>query len=73
MLRTETLADGRVRHWSDAGMMIRQLETDSLYEDAVDVTPLRFSYAETDVPIPDGGDATPADYEAALARLGVET
>ena len=53
MLRSETLTDGRIRHYSDADMMIRQVETDKLYEEAVDVTPLRYSYTETTEPIPE--------------------
>lgn len=50
-IQTETLADGRIRHYSDQGMHIRQSETNILYEDAVDVVPLRYTYEETDVPI----------------------
>ena len=74
MLRYETLEDGRIRHYSDTGMMIRQIETGVLYEDAADVVPLRYSYEETDAPIPDHGEAASSeDYEVALNRLGVET
>ena len=51
MLKTEKLPDGRVRHYSDADMMIRQIETGIVYEDAVDRTPLLYSYEETDTPI----------------------
>lgn len=53
MLREEIISDGRrVRHWSDADMMIRQAETGLLYEDAVDNVPCPFTYEETDEPIP---------------------
>ena len=73
MLRTETMLDGRIRTLSDAGMQIRQNETGILYYDAVDV-PNRYTYTETDEPIPGRGDeATAEDYAAALNRLGVET
>lgn len=51
MLRTETIA-GRIRTYSDLGMMIRQVETGTLYEDAVDVPGLHI-YVETDIPIED--------------------
>lgn len=72
MLRQETLQDGRIRHFSDSAKMILQKETGILYEDAVDVQPLRYTYEETDTPIPDTGEAATAeDYEAALRRLGV--
>lgn len=54
MLRIELIEnDTRVRQWSDLGMMIRQIETDILYEDAVDVIPCRYTYEETDIPIPE--------------------
>ena len=49
MLRSETI-DGRTHTWSDLGMMIRQVETGTLYEDALDVPGLH-SYVETDIPI----------------------
>ena len=52
MIQTEMVED-RIRHYSDSGMMIRQIETDILYEDAVDYVPCRYTYEETDEPIPD--------------------
>lgn len=72
MLRQETYPDGRIHHYSDSAKMILQKETGTLYEDAVDVQPLRYTYEETGTPIPDTGEAATAeDYEAALRRLGV--
>ena len=41
----------RIRHSSDAEMMIRQDQTGFLYVEAVDVYPTEFTYTETDVPI----------------------
>ena len=52
MIQTEMVED-RIRHYSDKGMMIRQIETGILYEDAVDVMPCRYTYEETETPIPD--------------------
>ena len=53
MLKSELLEEGkRIRHWSDIGNYIRQIETDILYEDAVDVMPCKYTYEETDEPIP---------------------
>lgn len=53
MLHYEYIENGaRIRHWSDIGMMIRQIETGILYEDAVDVVPCSYTYEETDEPIP---------------------
>ena len=60
MLVEEMLTPTRVHHYSDEGMMIRQVETGILYEDAVDNAPCKYTYEETDVPIPEpeteGGD-----------------
>ena len=53
MLQTELLTPKRIRHYSDEGMMIRQIETGRLYEDAVDRFPCKWTYEETDIPIAD--------------------
>lgn len=52
MIIEEILSPKRIRHYSDAGFMIRQIETGRLYEDAVDRFPCRYTYEETDIPIP---------------------
>lgn len=51
MLVSEMLSETRIRHYSDQDMMIRQIETDILYEDAVDNYPCKYTYEETDIPI----------------------
>lgn len=53
MLIEEKISPKRVHHYSDAEMMIRQIETGILYEDAVDRVPCRWTYEETDTPIPE--------------------
>jgi len=53
MIVAENTADGRVRHWSDLDVMIRQVETGRMYQDAVDRVPCRYTYEETDEPISD--------------------
>lgn len=53
MLVEEMITPTRVHHYSDAGMMIRQIETGILYEDAVDNAPCKYTYEETDEPIPE--------------------
>lgn len=50
MIQTEMVED-RIRHYSDAGFKIRQVETGLVYDDAVDVIPCRYTYEETDIPI----------------------
>lgn len=51
MLQTEMITPKRIKHYSDAGMMIRQIETGKIYEDAVDRFPCKWTYEETDIPI----------------------
>lgn len=55
MIVTEMIGD-RIRHYSDRGMKIRQVETGKLYEDAVDIVPCPYTYEETDEPIEDVDD-----------------
>lgn len=53
MLITEYIDNNtRVHHYSDEGYYIRQVETEIVYEDAVDVVPCRYAYEETDEKIP---------------------
>ena len=52
MIVQEYLDEGRlIRHYSNEGYLIRQVETNIIYEDAVDVIPCRYTYEETDIPI----------------------
>lgn len=65
-------SENRERRYSDQHVMIRQIETGSLYEDAVDVIPCPYTYEETDEPIISGDEpATEEDYQVALSELGV--
>lgn len=43
--------DTRERRYSDKNVKLLQVETDVLYEDAVDIIPCRYTYEESDVPI----------------------
>lgn len=65
MIRTEMIGE-HIRHWSDINMMMRQIETGILYEDAVDVIPCPYTYEETDIPI----DADIEDHDALNILLG---
>ena len=58
------------KHYSSTGMMIKQIETDTLYSEAVDVIPCPFTYEETDIPI----DEEPLEAQEALDVIfgGVE-
>lgn len=38
------------RRYSDQGVKLRQIETDTLWNDAVNVPPCPYTYVETDIP-----------------------
>lgn len=40
-----------IKHYSDKGMYILQIETGVIYAEAVDVLPCKYNYVETDTPI----------------------
>lgn len=42
--------------YSDSGMMLMQVETGTMYSDAIDVIPCKYTYTETDTPIESEGD-----------------
>ena len=49
MILTEFLNDGTlIKHYSDKGVMLLQVETGVKYADPVDVAPCRYTYEETD-------------------------
>jgi hypothetical protein len=49
MILTEHLNDGAlIKHYSDKGVMLLQVETGIKYSDPVDVVPCRYTYEETD-------------------------
>ena len=51
MIIEEILNDRLVRHYSDKGVMLKQVETGAEYTDPVDVIPCRYTYEETETPI----------------------
>ena len=49
MIQTEYLHDGTlIKHYSDAGYILLQVETGIKYADPIDVVPCRYTYVETD-------------------------
>lgn len=44
----EPLENNLIRHYSDSDKYIKQVETGTLYIDAVDTLPCTFTYEETD-------------------------
>lgn len=52
MIIVELVDEGtRERRYSDQNMKLLQVETQVLYDDAVDVIPCKYTYEETDIPI----------------------
>lgn len=49
MIKTEYLNEGTlIKHYSDQGFMLLQVETGAKYSDPIDVVPCRYTYEETD-------------------------
>ena len=54
MIKTEFLNNGTlIKHYSDKGVMLLQVETGLVYSDPVDVVPCRYTYEETNELIED--------------------
>ena len=48
MIQVEYLNDGTlIKHYSDAGLMLLQVETGAKYADPIDTIPCRYTYEET--------------------------
>lgn len=48
MIKQEFYDVNLIRTYSDAGFRILQTETGAVYDEAIDVKPLRYTYVETD-------------------------
>ena len=69
MVKSELIGDGTlIRTYSDAGMKIRQVETGNVYDEAVDVLPLRYSYEETSEPVDQGEESELDELREYYAR-----
>lgn len=63
MIKTEFLNDGTlIKHYSDAGYMLLQVETGAKYSDPVDIVPCRYTYIETDEFIDGDEEITEAEF-----------
>jgi hypothetical protein len=63
MIKTEFLNDGTlIKHYSDAGVMLLQVETGAKYSDPVDIVPCRYTYIETDEFINGDEEITEAEF-----------
>ena len=48
MIIIENINENLIKHYSDKNVYIRQIETGIEYSSAVDVTPCKYTYEETD-------------------------
>lgn len=67
MIKTEFLNDGTlIKHYSDAGFMLLQVETGIKYADPVDVVPCRYTYEETNelIEAEDGSEMSEIEEKA---------
>ena len=49
MIKTEILENNLIRHYSDENFKIKQIETNRIYDEAIDVMPCRYTYEETNI------------------------
>ena len=47
MIIEEILSDNLVRHYSDKGVKLEQVETGVVYDEAIDLIPCKYTYEET--------------------------
>ena len=72
MILTKFLNDGTlIKHYSDAGFMLLQVETGIKYSDPVDVVPCRYTYEETDELIDNGEGYDMSEIEEKAAAYDI--
>lgn len=69
MIKTELLNDSKlIRHYSDKGVLLLQIETGVKYADPVDVVPCRYTYEETDELIEDNDEDVTGEEFLAMVK-----
>ena len=53
--------------YSDLKVKIKQVETQAIYDVAIDITPCRFTYEETDIPVPKTPEEDEQEYNDIVA------
>ena len=70
MIQTEYLNDGTlIKHYSDAGYLLLQVETGLKYADPVDVVPCRYTYEETDELVDGDEEITDDEFMDMIAEV----
>ena len=57
MIVKESYKDKYIKTYSDSNYMIRQVETNRLFVSAIDISPDKFTYEETDIVIENSDNA----------------
>lgn len=72
MIKTEYLNDETlIKHYSDAGFMLLQVETGMKYSDPVDIIPCKYTYEETDEPIEKEEETDMSEIEEKAAAYDI--
>ena len=64
MIIIETIGDCE-RRYSDLGVKLLQAETNTFWNDAIDIAPSEYTYTETDIPIDDPDEDSDIEDKAA--------
>ena len=70
MILTEYLNDGTlIKHYSDRGVMLLQVETGAKYAEPIDLVPCAYTYEETDEPIEGDEEITDDEFLDMIAEV----
>lgn len=70
MILTEYLNDGTlIKHYSDKGVMLLQVETGAKYADPIDLVPCAYTYEETDELIEGDEEITDDEFLDMIAEV----
>ena len=70
MILTEYLNDGTlIKHYSDKGVMLLQVETGAKYADPIDLVPCAYTYEETDELIEGEEEITDDEFLDMIAEV----
>ena len=70
MILTEYLNDGTlIKHYSDQGFMLLQVETSAKYADPIDIVPCPYTYEETDELIDGDGNGVFITGDEFMAKV----
>ena len=65
MIQVEYLNDSTlIKHYSDAGFMLLQVETGMKYAEPIDAVPCRYTYEETDELVESGEEMSEVEEKA---------